>query len=661
MKKITTESLYELKNVSQPITWKDTIFYLETQIEKIENTYHTAIKSLDMKTNQRRDWGDNGSVNTAVEISPNQKWLSFLSNGTKDKKMQLMIMPLNGGTSIQLTDEKEGISNYHWTSNGSSIYYQTSTDLTVEEKLDGSSQKTAADKADTLPKATTITKLTYKLDGAGILPADRDYHIKKIDVATKTLTTIMTRKDPIGLNYVSKDESYLIYADELLPDDEWAYGQTVYWYDVSSKESRSLTDSISKGSFRFAAMSPEEDYLLLIGNDFEYAFVSQNKLYGYDIASQKLTCLTADHDIELGDVLVGDFQQQVNGIDPIWLTNEEFVFSTTEHGKIKLYKGNRSGDIAVVFDQPLHLTDGAVFAGSNQFAVTYSEPTRPSLLGLIDLTTGELKDLYNPNEAFEKEHTITKPEMFWYKGADDWDIQGWYLAPEDTTSSHPAVLYIHGGPQVSYGETFFHEMQSLAAKGYGVILLNPRGGNGYGQEFVASILGDYGNKDYQDLMLGTDAVLAAHPEIDTESVYVAGGSYGGFMTNWIVGHTDRFKAAVTQRSISNWISFYGTSDVGPFFVQFQLQNDLSNVTKLWEMSPLAHAKHAKTPILILHSDDDLRCPKEQGEQFYIAMKRQGVETQFMTFPKSSHGLSRNGLPNLRIDRLKAVSDWFESH
>lgn len=661
MKKITTESLYELKNVSQPVTWKDTVFYLETQIDKTENTYHTAIKSMNTHTKQRRDWGDNGTVNTAIEISPNNKWLSFLSNGTKDKKMQLMIMPLDGGTSVQLTDEKEGVSNYHWTSNGSSIYYQTSTDLTVEEKLDNSQKKSSTDEEDKLPKATTITKLTYKLDGAGILPAERDYHIKKVDVATKTHTSLMTRKEPVALNYVSKDESYLIYADELLPDDEWAYGQTVYWYDVTSEESRSLTTSIPKGSFGFGAMSPEEDYLLLVGNDFEYAFVSQNKLYGYDVTASTLTCLTPNQDIELGDALVGDFQQQTKGIDPVWLNHEEYLFSTTEHGKIKLYKGNRRGDIAVVFDQPLHLTDGSVFSDSTQFAVTYSTPTRPSSLGLIDLTTGKLADLYNPNEAFEKEYTITKSEMFWYKGADDWDIQGWYLAPDDTTSSHPAVLYIHGGPQVSYGETFFHEMQSLAAKGYGVILLNPRGGNGYGQEFVASILGDYGNKDYEDLMLGTDAVLAAHPEIDADNLYIAGGSYGGFMTNWIVGHTDRFKAAVTQRSISNWISFYGTSDVGPFFVQFQLQNDLSNVTRLWEMSPLAYAKKAKTPILILHSDEDLRCPKEQGEQFYIAMKRQGVETQFMTFPKSSHGLSRNGLPNLRIDRLKAVSDWFESH
>ncbi len=131
------------------------------------------------------------------------------------------------------------------------------------------------------------------------------------------------------------------------------------------------------------------------------------------------------------------------------------------------------------------------------------------------------------------------------------------FTPTETQESHPAILYIHGGPQVCYGETFFHEMQVHAANGYGVILLNPRGGQGYGQTFVKSILGDYGNKDYQDLLLGVDAVVANHPEIDTNTIHVAGGSYGGFMTNWIVGHTDRFCAAVTQRSISNWISFMG--------------------------------------------------------------------------------------------------------
>ena len=242
----------------------------------------------------------------------------------------------------------------------------------------------------------------------------------------------------------------------------------------------------------------------------------------------------------------------------------------------------------------------------------------------------------------------------------DWAIQGWYMSPIDAKENHPAVLYIHGGPQVSYGETFFHEMQALASAGYGVILLNPRGGSGYGQEFVASILDNYGDEDYQDLMNGLDVVLENHPEIDADNLYVAGGSYGGFMTNWMVTHTDRFKAAVTQRSISNWISFYGASDIGPSFVEYQLGRDLSQADELWQMSPLAHAANAKTPLLVIHGEEDLRCPLEQGQQMYIAMKKQRVETRLVTFPKSSHGLSRNGLPNLRIERLDEIADWFKA-
>ncbi|MCD8572759.1 MAG: prolyl oligopeptidase family serine peptidase, partial [Bacteroides graminisolvens] len=201
--------------------------------------------------------------------------------------------------------------------------------------------------------------------------------------------------------------------------------------------------------------------------------------------------------------------------------------------------------------------------------------------------------------------------------------------------------------------------QKLSAEGYGVILLNPRGGNGYGQDFVASILGDYGNKDYEDLMLGTDYVLEQHPEIDQSNVYVAGGSYGGFMTNWIVGHTDRFKAAVTQRCISNWVSFYGTSDVGAFFVEFQLKRDVTQMEDLWKMSPLAYTQNIKTPLLVIHGQEDLRCPQEQGEQMYTAMKKQGVKTKLVLFPKSSHGLSRAGLPNLRIERLNEISNWMK--
>ncbi|GAA0478274.1 S9 family peptidase [Alkalibacterium indicireducens] len=445
--------------------------------------------------------------------------------------------------------------------------------------------------------------------------------------------------------------------DKLNPDDEWVYGASVYEYDIASETARLVTEDIPEGSFSFEAVNESEDYFLFTGNDFSHAFVTLDKIYGWDRANHTFESLSVE-DKYVGDLIIGDFQQKTKGFPIKWLDDDSFVYPVTEHGKLKLYKGDKTAGSKCLVDKPFHITDGDVVDAST-FAVTYSDLTTPSVLGLLNAETGEVTDLYNPNAAFEDTHQITPVERFWYKGADDWDIQGWYVPPVDKSENHPAVLYIHGGPQVCYGETFFHEMQKLSAEGYGVILLNPRGGNGYGQDFVASILGDYGNKDYEDLMLGTDYVLEQHPEIDQSNVYVAGGSYGGFMTNWIVGHTDRFKAAVTQRCISNWVSFYGTSDVGAFFVEFQLKRDVSQMEDLWKMSPLAYTQNIKTPLLVIHGQEDLRCPQEQGEQMYTAMKKQGVRTKLILFPKSSHGLSRAGLPNLRIERLNEISNWMK--
>lgn len=650
---VTTESLFDLKSLGQPVAYDNRIFHIETVPNKEENSYHSYIYSIDQTTKERRRWGDAGTSQSLLMISPNGKYLSYLGNATKDKKMQVMVMPLDGGSAYALTEEKNGVSKYRWAENGATVYYQT-TQKNEEEKDDDLKEKK-------VPNITEIDKLTYKLDGAGMLPKDLTYQIKKISVASRDVATLLEDTERMGLNYVANDESYLLVAWELDSADEWNYGGTVYYYDVASKEKRSLTTSVPKGSFSFAAMSKNEDYLLLNGNNFEYAFVTLSRIYGYNMKTHELKCLTADLDVEISDVMVADFQQNVNGMDIEWLNDTEFLFSATMHGKTQLYKGNRDGETELVYDQRIHLTDGHVIAGSDTVAVTYSTLTKTSELAVLDLVSGELDVLYQPNAAFFKEHALSEPEMFWYKGADDWDIQGWYVPPIAEKANHPAILYIHGGPQVCYGESYFHEMQVLAARGYGVIMLNPRGGNGYGQEFVASILGDYGHKDFEDLMLGTDHVLAQHPEIDKDRVYVMGGSYGGFMTNWIVGHTDRFRAAISQRSISNWISFYGTSDIGAFFVEFQLQRDLSDVEGLWRMSPLAHAANAKTPILLMHSEQDLRCPMEQAEQFYVAMKKQGVDTKLITFPESNHGLSRDGLPNLRVKRADAIFEWLEKH
>lgn len=658
MQKITNKSLYELKSVTQPVVVGEYAFYVETKMDEEENKYRSSIYRIHLETKERTFFGDSGSVNTQIKVSPDQKLLTYLSNNTKDEKIQLFALPLGGGTAVQLTEEKNGVGNYIWVKDSQTIYYQTSVKDTEEEEND----KKKADQ----PAKKVFTKLQYKMDGRGFMPEDLTYQVKKLTVEDlndpQEAELVLEEDRSIGLSYVAKDESYILYFDRFDPEDEWVYGGTMYKYDVETKEAHIMTSEVPGGIFGFSLASEAEDYFLLTGNDFGYKFVTNNHIYGYNPVDDSLTNLISDMDFGVGDTLVGDFQQNAGGPSVWWLEDgKSFLFKATEHGKITLYRGNTEGEYQKIVDEPLHITGLDLLDDKKQAVITYSTLTNPSVIGVLDLTNSDLTEIYNPNQTFIDTHTISQPERFWYKGVHDWDVQGWYVPPVESAEKHPAILYIHGGPQVSYGETFFHEMQALASAGYGVIMLNPRGGSGYGQEFVAAILDNYGDEDYQDLMKGTDFVLENHPEIDPERLYVAGGSYGGFMTNWIVTRTERFRAAVTQRSISNWISFYGTSDVGPFFVEFQLGRDLSKADELWQMSPLAHAANAKTPLLVLHGENDLRCPQEQGEQMYIAMKKQGVGTRFVTFPQSSHGLSREGLPNLRQERLDEIVNWFNNH
>lgn len=653
MEKITNESLFDLKSVSQPLVVGPFVFYIETAIDPEENQYTSSIYRLDLETNERTLFGDTGSVNMGIKFSPDKEKLSYLSNNTKDEKVQLFTIPLAGGSAKQLTDEENGVSNYFWLEDSQTIYYQTNV------KKEG---KEANEAKSDFPEKKVITKLNYQMDSRGVIPEDRLYQIKKITVQKEEPQLVLEEDRSLSLGYVAKDESYLLYFDRLDPENEWVYGGSMYKYDLVSKEIELLTAEVPGGIFSFELANEAEDYFIFRGNDFQYKFVTNDRIYGYDVAHKKLTNLTPDLDFGVGDSLVGDFQQNSGGADVWWLEDgKTFLFKATEQGKVTLYQGTVDGVVEKVFDETMHITGLDLTADKKQAVITYSTFTKPSVVGTLDLQDKEITDLYDPNEKYFEEHVVSQPERFWFKSVKDWNIQGWYMPPVDEKADHPAILYIHGGPQVSYGETFFHEMQVLASKGYGVILLNPRGGSGYGQEFVASILDNYGDEDYQDLMNGTDVVLENHPEIDRNNVYVAGGSYGGFMTNWIVTHTDRFKAAVTQRSISNWLSFYGTSDIGPAFVEFQLGRDLSDVEGLWQMSPLAHAEHAKTPLLVIHGEEDLRCPLEQGQQMYIAMKKQRVDTRFVILPQASHGLSRDGLPNLRIERLKEIQNWFENN
>ena len=647
MKKIEQKDLFELKNVAQPVVAGGDIFFTETKMNEKKNTYETAIYKY---TNEGKvPYGDDGTINSSLQVSPDGKWISFVSNEGEDKTPQLKIQSVTGGKAIALTQEKKGVSVYVWGKDSQSIYYQT-TKADEEEKKEE------------FPQPIIVEKTTYRFDGGSFLPNKETTQIKQVEVATKEVKTLFETEDSILFRDVLHDGGSLV-VDRDLSNIRWTLDSAEACYvDVATGDIHPILEAGTDESYRY--MLDSKEGVILAYNSGEHGFVTQADIVfnkeGQPSSEGSILNLTSGLDVEWGDWLVADFQQSVTGVEPQWMDEESFLVSASVEGKIVLYRLFLDGRNEVLFDKEVHIT-GAKIISEKELVITYSTTTLPSALAKLDLTTGEITNLYNPNEAYLAEHIVTTPERFTYKGYDNWDIHGWYMPPVEKKDKHAAILYVHGGPQVAYGESFFHEMQALAAKGYGVIMINPRGSNTYGQNFVKSILGDYGNHDFDDLMMGVDYILETHPEVDVDQLYVAGGSYGGFMTNWIVTHTDRFRAAVTQRSISNWISFYGTSDIGPFFVEKQLLDDIHNPQRLWEMSPVAHAKNAKTPLLVLHGQSDLRCPQEQGEQMYMAMRKNNVPTKMILFPQSSHGLSRQGLPNLRQERLKAITDWFEEY
>ncbi len=267
------------------------------------------------------------------------------------------------------------------------------------------------------------------------------------------------------------------------------------------------------------------------------------------------------------------------------------------------------------------------------------------------------------NYWVQAERSLALPEPLSVETAPGVAVDGWVIKPAGWREGlrYPAILNIHGGPKTAYGAVFFHEMQYWAGEGFFVFFCNPRGSDGKGNAF-ADIRGKYGTIDYDDIMAFTGAVLERYPSIDQDRVGVTGGSYGGFMTNWIIGHTGRFRAAASQRSIANWVSMGFTSDIGYYSVTDHLgATPWSDIDKIWAQSPLKYADRVRTPTLFIHSDEDYRCWLAEGLQMFTALKFHGVEARLCLFKGENHELSRSGRPRQRIRRLAEITEWFKRH
>ncbi|MFC4559083.1 S9 family peptidase [Virgibacillus kekensis] len=605
-------------------------------------------------------WTFNEAKNSNPRFSPDGKKVVFQSD--RSGVPQLWLLHTDGGEAWQITTFKHGAVNPVWSSDGKSIIFSASLekgdDVTNQEEQSKEEQR--KEKEDKSKKPIVITRLKHKSDAKGF--HDEKYsQIVLYDIEKSTFKQLTDGEAHHNFEDISPDGNQILYTANLNEDADYELTNDLYLLDVPTGDTTKLTDST--GGYGSASFSPNGNRIACFGHEYDYLGATLNELYVLDINSGERTLFSKGWNFQLGDAMIGDTRLGQSELGPVWDENgKHLYFIGTDHGSTGLYRVSLdNAELETLYEENNHVFGFSYHKG--EFILGISTPTDPCNFYHLN-SQGKLKRLTNANEEFLGNVTISEPEELTFKAEDGWDIQGWLIRPYgfEEGKKYPFVLEIHGGPHAMYGQTFFHEMQLLAAKGYVVLYTNPRGSHGYGQEFVNACREDYGGKDYTDLMSAVDNALETYNFIDQDRLGVTGGSYGGFMANWIVGHTNRFKAAVTQRCISNWLSFYGVSDIGYFFTKWELgKNLLEDPAKLWDFSPLKYAVNVETPLLIVHGEKDYRCPIEQGEQMFTALKHLRKEVEFVRFPDANHELSRSGKPEMRIERLNHITRWFEKY
>lgn len=491
-----------------------------------------------------------------------------------------------------------------------------------------------------------VTTLPFWANGVGYLK-DETIYFYLYNLKDNKLTEILKSdkdNEVHGLD-INKDLDKIAYLKgHSDSNDVMEFLESIILKDLKTGEEKILVD---KGYSTYT-LNFIKDRLIFVGTDMKKGGINEDAfIYEVDFDGNVKMVNNSDFDKSFANSI---------GTDARWEGNRSFqvhgnrlYFIVTEFEESKLYSIDLEGSLNLELAgcvEDFYVTDKDIYyleMGANHLA--------------------ELKVKSQENSLIENKIEEVLPiEEFTFISNED-KLKGYVLLPEnfDENKKYPTILSVHGGPKTEFSDIFHHEHQMLASNGYIIIYTNPHGSSGRGVKY-SDIRGLYGQVDYEDLMTFTDEAVKRYPQIDADKMAIYGGSYGGFMTNWTIGHTNRFKAAVSQRSISNWTSFYGVSDIGYYFGSDQTGADpWGNLQKMWDQSPIKYADKASTPTLFIHADCDYRCPLEQGIQMYNKLKLNGVDTKMVIFHGENHELSRSGKPKARIKRLTEIKEWFDKY
>ncbi|MEM4780141.1 MAG: S9 family peptidase [Halalkalicoccus sp.] len=646
MNTISASDYHDLVRVSDPRLSPDgeRVAFVRTVPEDEENNEAT-IYTVSLGGGDPRRFTLAEGVDSEPRWSPSGDRLAFVSTRGEDDRPQLWIAPTDGGEARRVTDVVGGVSSICWSPDGERIAFtQSSTPAEREEGRD--LELDDPEYEPETPDPRVIDRLIYRA-GERYFDGGRS-HVYAVDLTESDGE--ITRLTDGEFDYVAPewgDAETLYYAAKRTddPDDNAVYD--VIAHDLAADDAETVVQTTG---WAIGLAATEDGRIAYHYTPEEGSTLRQTDLRVFDRASEEETTVTESLD------------RTVEGV-PKWDHSEKrLYFLTPDEGSVALRRVRGDGS-----DLETVVSDGHVDGfgpGRDAVAVTKSEWDHPGDVFASTPAGAETNRLTKVNAEYLDGRAVPQPEEIRFESDEGVEIQGWLLTPPDREDgeSYPLAVEIHGGPHAMWSTTgtMWHEFQTLAARGYVVFWCNPRGSTGYGEEHMAAIERDWGEVTARDVLAGAE-VVCERESVDETNQFVTGGSFGGYMTGWLVGHTDRFSGAVAQRGVYDLASFYGSTDAFKL-VEFDFGTEPWDEPELlWDQSPVAYASEVETPTLVIHADDDFRVPVNNAEMFYLFLKKNGVDTRLVRYPREGHELSRSGEPGHVVDRIERIARWFDGY
>ena len=699
---ITEKDLFDFVWIGDPQLSPDgtRVAYVRVTVNEKKEGYDTAIWTVPSAGKEEPRQLTSGPRDSSPRWSPDGRWLVFsrtVETAGKKQPPQLCLLPMTGGDAFVFTDLPKGASDPKWSPDGKSIVFTSSSnpdDLAKQARKKKKEEEEAkrAAMAESSPAASpnekkkaeeteedehesdvhVITHAVYRDNDEGYLDPKRPEHLWIVAAPHSADETVEPRQLTRGRfdegNAVwSKDGAQIFFASRHVDEPYYELPTTeLYVVPVKGAEAK-LLSTIPMG-LRAMTLSPDGTRAAFIAStDEPVNSYTQPDLWTIELrADAKPVNLTSDFDFDAGDSVFGD-NAAPRGMGrnvPIWSADGKSILEIyAKDGRTQLASFDAQNGAATDLTQgDQAVTRFSASADASKIVLLISTPTRINDLFFVDRPGAAPQQLTHSNDKLFSQLNLTEPEEIWYESFDGKRVQSWVQKPPgfDPTKKYPLILDIHGGPHAAYGYIFEHEFQWMAAKGYIVLYPNPRGSTSYGQSFGNIIQYKYPGDDFKDLMAAVDEVVR-RGGIDQKKMGVTGGSGGGLLTNWVVGHTDRFAAGVAQRDIADWADWWYTSDFTLFQPNwFKTPPFKDEEGDYKARSPITYINQVKTPLMLVLGEEDSRTPPGAGgEEMFRALKFRKIPTVMVKFPRETHELSRSGEPWHRVERLQHIVGWFD--